>query len=57
MAHVGPKWSHGIAYNDTRHTNVANRRGSWLGVEWGVTKGTQGASSFLKAYLERTSGV
>jgi hypothetical protein len=22
MAHVGPKWSHGMAYDDTRHTDV-----------------------------------
>jgi hypothetical protein len=33
MAHVGPKWSHGMAYNDTRHTDVAKRGGSWLGVD------------------------
>jgi hypothetical protein len=25
MAHVGPEWSHGMAYDDTRHTNVAKR--------------------------------
>jgi hypothetical protein len=22
MAHVGPEWSHDMAYDDTRHTNV-----------------------------------
>jgi hypothetical protein len=32
MAHVGPEWSHGVAYDDTRHTNVTKRKGSWLGV-------------------------
>ena len=31
-AHVGPEWSHGMAYDDTRHTDVAKRGGSWLGV-------------------------
>jgi hypothetical protein len=31
MAHVGPEWSHGMAYDDTRHTNVAKRGGSWIG--------------------------
>jgi hypothetical protein len=32
MAHVGPEWSHGMAYDDTRHTDVAKRGGSWIGV-------------------------
>jgi hypothetical protein len=33
MAHVGPEWSHGMAYGDTRHTYVAKRGGSWIGVD------------------------
>jgi hypothetical protein len=33
MAHVGPVWSHGMAYDDTRHTDVAKRGGSWIGVD------------------------
>jgi hypothetical protein len=33
MVHVGPEWSHGMAYDDTRHTDVAKRRGSWIGVD------------------------
>jgi hypothetical protein len=33
MAHVGPEWSHGMTYDDTRHTNVAKRGGSWIGVD------------------------
>jgi hypothetical protein len=28
MTHVGPEWSHGMAYDDTRHTDVAKRGGS-----------------------------
>jgi hypothetical protein len=28
MAHVGPEWSHGMAYDDTRHIDVAKRGGS-----------------------------
>jgi hypothetical protein len=28
--HVGPEWSHGISYDDTRHTYMTKRRGSWL---------------------------
>jgi hypothetical protein len=33
MAHVGPEWSHGMAYDNTRHTDVAKRGGSWIGVD------------------------
>jgi hypothetical protein len=32
MAHVDRKWSHGMAYDDTRHIDVAKRGGSWIGV-------------------------
>jgi hypothetical protein len=28
MAHVDPKWSHGMAYDDTRHTDMGKRGGS-----------------------------
>jgi hypothetical protein len=72
-----------MAYDDTRHTDVAKRGGSWIGVtdeDIGLLGGwiviswplgwdilaqgliesieysyQQGASSFLEAYLERTS--
>jgi hypothetical protein len=33
MAHVGLEWSHGMAYDDTRHTDMAKRGGSWIGVD------------------------
>jgi hypothetical protein len=33
IAHVGLEWSHGMAYDDTRHTDVAKREGSWIGVD------------------------
>jgi hypothetical protein len=33
MSHVGPEWSHGMASGDTRHTGVAKRGGSWIGVD------------------------
>jgi hypothetical protein len=32
MAHVGPEWSHGMAYDDARQTDVAKRGGSWTGL-------------------------
>jgi hypothetical protein len=33
MAHVAPKWSHVMAYDDTRHIDVAKSGGSWIGVD------------------------
>ncbi len=33
MVHVGPEWSHGMAYDDIRHTNLAKRGGPWLRVD------------------------
>jgi hypothetical protein len=33
MVHVGLEWSHGMAYDDTRHTDVAKRGDSWIGVD------------------------
>jgi hypothetical protein len=33
MTHVGLEWSHGMAYDDTRHIGVAKRGGSWIGVD------------------------
>jgi hypothetical protein len=33
MAHVDPEWSYSMAYDDTRHIDVAKRGGSWIGVD------------------------
>jgi hypothetical protein len=33
LAHVGLEWSHGMAYDDTRHTDVVKRGCSWLKVD------------------------
>jgi hypothetical protein len=33
MVHVGLEWSHVMAYDDTRHTDMAKRGGSWIGVD------------------------
>jgi hypothetical protein len=35
MAHgaCGPEWPHDMTYDDTRHTDVAKKGGSWLGVD------------------------
>jgi hypothetical protein len=30
---VGVEWSYDMTYNDTRHTDVAKRGGSWIGVD------------------------
>jgi hypothetical protein len=32
MVHVGLEWSDGVVYDDTRHTDVTKRGGSWIGV-------------------------
>jgi hypothetical protein len=33
MVHMGLEWLHDMAYDDTRHTNVVKRGGSWIGVD------------------------
>jgi hypothetical protein len=33
MAHVGSEWSHGMAYDGTRHIDVTKRGGSRIGVD------------------------
>jgi hypothetical protein len=33
MTHVSPEWSQGMAYDDTRHTDMTKRGGSWIGVD------------------------
>jgi hypothetical protein len=33
MAHMGLEWSHGMAYDYTRHTDMTKRGGSWLRVD------------------------
>jgi hypothetical protein len=33
MVYVGPEWSHGMAYDDTGHTDMAKRGDFWLGVD------------------------
>jgi hypothetical protein len=33
MLHVGREWSHGMAYDDTRYTDVAKRGSSWIEVD------------------------
>jgi hypothetical protein len=32
MAHVGPEWSHGMTYNDTRHTDWLRKEVPGLGL-------------------------
>jgi hypothetical protein len=42
MAHVDLEWSHGMAYDDTRHTDVAKREGFWIGVDRRVRRSSKG---------------
>jgi hypothetical protein len=43
MVHVGPEWSHVMTYEDTRHTDVAKRGGSWIEVDRQGRRSSKGA--------------
>jgi hypothetical protein len=49
MTHVGPEWSHGMAYDDTRHTDVAKRRGSWIGIDRRERRSSKGVDCDILA--------
>ena len=49
MAHVGPECSHGIAYDDTRHIDVAKRGGSWIGVDRQGHRPSKGVDCYILA--------
>jgi hypothetical protein len=49
MAHVGPEWSHGMAYDDTRHTDVAKKGGSWIGVDRRGSRSSKGVDCDILA--------
>jgi hypothetical protein len=49
MAHVGPEWSHGMTYDNTRHTDVAKRGGSWIGVDRRVHRSSKGVDCDILA--------
>jgi hypothetical protein len=43
MAHVGLERSYSMVYNDTRHTDVAKREGSWIEVDRQGRRSSKGA--------------
>jgi hypothetical protein len=49
MEHVGPEWSHDMAYDDTRHTDVAKRGGSWIGVDRRGRQSSKGVDCHILA--------
>jgi hypothetical protein len=49
MAHVGAKWSHDMAYDDTRHIDVAKRGGSWIRVDRRGRRSTKGVDCDILA--------
>jgi hypothetical protein len=49
MAHVGLEWSHGMAYDNTRHTDVAKRGGSWIGVDQQGRRSSKGVDCDILA--------
>jgi hypothetical protein len=52
MAHVGPEWSQGMAYDNTRHTNVAKRGGSWLGDDQRGRWSSKGVDCYILALVD-----
>jgi hypothetical protein len=50
MAHVGPEWSHGMAYDNTRHTDVAKMGGSWIGVDRRGRRSSKGVDCDILAH-------
>jgi hypothetical protein len=50
MAHVGLEWSHGMAYDDTRHTDVVKRGGSWIGVDRRGRRSSKGVDCDILAH-------
>jgi hypothetical protein len=52
MPHVGPKWSHDMAYDNTRHTNVAKRGGYWLRVDWRGRRSSKGVDCDILAQVD-----
>jgi hypothetical protein len=49
MEHVGSEWSHDMAYDDTRHTYVAKRGGSWIGVDRRGRRSSEGVDCVVLA--------
>jgi hypothetical protein len=56
MVHVGPDGSHGMAYDDTRHTDVAKRGDSWLGVNRQGHRSSKGLDCDILAPVEPYPG-
>jgi hypothetical protein len=50
MAHVGPEWSNGMAFNDVRHLDVAKRGGSWIGVDRRGRRSSKGVDCDILAH-------
>jgi hypothetical protein len=47
MEHVGLEWSHGMAYDDTRHIDVTKRGDSWFGVDRRGRRSSKGGVGHL----------
>jgi hypothetical protein len=49
MVHVGLEWSHDMAYDDTRHTDVSKREGSWIKVDQRGCRSSKGVDCDIVA--------
>jgi hypothetical protein len=52
MAHVGPKWSHGMAYDDIGHIDMVKRGGSFLRVDRRGCHSSKGVDYDILALLD-----
>jgi hypothetical protein len=53
--HVDTEWSHDMAYDDTRHTDVTKRGGSWIGVYRRGRRPSKGVDCDIQAPMNETS--
>jgi hypothetical protein len=52
VVHVGPEWSHGMEYDDTRHTDVAKSGASWIGVDRRGHRSSKGVDCDILALVD-----
>jgi hypothetical protein len=58
VSHLSPRglghftWSHGMAYDSTRHKDVAKRGGSWLVVDRRGRRSSKGVDSNILALVD-----
>jgi hypothetical protein len=49
---MGSEWSHGMAYDDTRHIDIAKRGGCWIGVNRRGCRSSKGVDYDIMALVD-----